>query len=438
MPAPIPEAIKSKVIEQWLLSQSRDPIAKANNISTGAVSNIAKEYEERLGRDVLYGLREIGILLKREGLTPAHCAIGFRIMKMFADKGVDEEAAEHFVSDLYKECDRLGITPSNMVVHIEDLTKFSKDVRLPEIKDYVNNKIVQEKELDDKIRQHSDDIAGLELKKSQLERKYDLILEQSRRVEEGMKSYFGFKQELESHGISMTDDIPRFASTVKCIAEYGYDTQRVINEFNDTQYHQRKLRALQIAADEKQRDVARHESQDSSLVRAISLHSSILNVYNELDNAGFGIEKLKGLHKIIKKIAESNQISTGAAVDKFFKDTETQYDAKLGFEVEMDRLKTEIQVLKEKRKKELESLREQPFIGPIILRLIQLGLTEDEMLESSKMLLNLFKGPYSVKDIALGMIETIRAMVISRTRTSSGDRTIEILDKTREELSKLD
>ena len=86
MPAPIPEAIKSKVIEQWLLGQSRDSIAKANNISTGAVSNIAKEYEERLGRDVLYGLREIGILLKREGITPAQCAIGFRIMKMFTDK----------------------------------------------------------------------------------------------------------------------------------------------------------------------------------------------------------------------------------------------------------------------------------------------------------------------------------------------------------------
>ena len=243
MPAPIPEAIKSKVIEQWLLSQSRDSIAKANNISTGAVSNIAKEYEERLGRDVLYGLREIGILLKREGITPAQCAIGFRIMKMFADKGVDGEAAEHFVSDIFKECNRLEITPSNIVVHIEDLTKFSKDIRLPEIKDYINNKIVQEKELDDKIRQCSDDIAGLELKKSQLERKYDLILEQSRRVEEGMKSYFGFKQELESHGISMTDDIPRFASTIRCIADYGYDPQRVIKEFNDTQYHQEKLRA---------------------------------------------------------------------------------------------------------------------------------------------------------------------------------------------------
>jgi hypothetical protein len=138
------------------------------------------------------------------------------------------------------------------------------------------------------------------------------------------------------------------------------------------------------------------------------------------------------------KIAESNQISTRAAVDKFFKDIDTQYDAKLGLEAEKDRLNTEIQTLKEKRKKELESLKEQPFIGPIIIRLIQLGLTEDDILESSKVLLNLFKGPYSVKNIALDMIEAIQAMAISRTRTSSGERAIEVLGRAREELSKLD
>jgi len=265
-----------------------------------------------------------------------------------------------------------------------------------------------------------------------------LILEQSRRVEEGMKSYFGFKQGMENHGISMTDDIPRFASTVRCMADYGYDPQRVIIEFNDTQYHQGRLRALQITADDKQKDVSRLESQNSSLVRAISFHSGILDVYNELNYAGFGIEKLKRLHETIRKIGKANQISTWAAVDKFFEDIETQYDAKLGFEAEKDRLNTEIRVLKEKRKKELENLREQPFIGAIIIRLIQLGLTEDDILQSSKMLLNLFKGHYSVKSIALGMIMNIRAMAISRARTSSGDRTIEILDKAREELSKLD
>src|ERR671919_160753 len=101
----------------------------------------------------------------------------------------------------------------------------------------------------------------------------------------------------------MSDDIPKFASTVRCIAEYGYDRQRVIKEFNDTQYHQDKWRPLKIAADEKQKDVdkkqnevARLEGQNSSLVQAISSHSSILNVYNELNNRGFDIEKLKRLH----------------------------------------------------------------------------------------------------------------------------------------------
>lgn len=57
MPAPIPEAIKSKVIELWLLGYSRDSMASANTISAGAVSNIVKEWEDKLGRDVMRGLR---------------------------------------------------------------------------------------------------------------------------------------------------------------------------------------------------------------------------------------------------------------------------------------------------------------------------------------------------------------------------------------------
>jgi hypothetical protein len=304
------------------------------------------------------------------------------------------------------------------VVHIEDLIKFSKDVRfVPEIEGYMNEKILQEKGLDEKKRQLRNDIAALELKKSKLEGEYDLILWKSKRAEEEMKSYFGLKQELENHGISMTDDIPNFVSTVRCMAEYGYDPVRVIKEFNDIQYHQDKLRALKIAADEKQKEVARLEGQKSSLVQVISSHSITLNVYNVLNNAGFDIEKLERLYETIMKIAESNQISNWLAIDKFFRDIDTQYEPKLGFEAERDRLNTEIQKLKERRQKESESLRDQPFISPIIVKLIQSGLTGDDILECSKILPNLFKGPYSVKDIALSMMETIKALILMKAKT---------------------
>lgn len=126
MSAPIPETAKSKAIEMWLLGNSGDSIASTNNISTGAVSNIVKEWEVRIGKDVMRGLRDIGVLLKKEGLSTAQCAIGFRIMKMLASQGADAEATEHFVSDLYKECNRRGITPSNIVTHIDDLINSQK------------------------------------------------------------------------------------------------------------------------------------------------------------------------------------------------------------------------------------------------------------------------------------------------------------------------
>jgi hypothetical protein len=126
MPAPISEPIKSRVVEMWLFGHNRDYVASVNRISTGAVSNIVKEWEAKIGKDVLRGLRELGVLLKREGLSPAQCAIGFRIMKIFADKGEDAETAEHFVLGIYTECNKLGFTPSNIVDHIEDLAKILK------------------------------------------------------------------------------------------------------------------------------------------------------------------------------------------------------------------------------------------------------------------------------------------------------------------------
>ena len=76
MPAAIPEIIKSQVIAHWLQGLCRDAIARANNISTGAVSNIIKLWTNEIGKYEADALRELAKSLKREGLSPAQCAIG--------------------------------------------------------------------------------------------------------------------------------------------------------------------------------------------------------------------------------------------------------------------------------------------------------------------------------------------------------------------------
>jgi hypothetical protein len=161
MPAAIPETIKSQVIIQWLQGLSRDAIARDNNISTGAVSNIINEWTNTLGKYEADALRELAKSLKIAGLSPAQCAIGFRTMKILSEQGIDGETAEHFISDIYKKCERLGATPSKIVTCIEGLVKFSDQVPLPEIEGYINQQTVKKIELDYKLQGLKDQISTL-------------------------------------------------------------------------------------------------------------------------------------------------------------------------------------------------------------------------------------------------------------------------------------
>ena len=285
MPAAIPEMIKSRVIPQWLQGLSRDAIARDNNISTGAASNIINEWSNAFGIYEADALRELAKLLKTAGLSPAQCAIGFRAMKILSEQGIDGEIAERLISDTYKKCKNLGLTPIKIATYIEELIKFSDHVPLPEIEDYINQKTVKKIELDKELQELSDQISTLQEQKLELEKSRDLALEQKRKANEEMKSYFETKQELDKHKISITEDIQKFAKSVRGIAEYGYEPKKVIAEFEDIRYLARKREALEIGIDVMQKNLAKLKQQDYSLRNAINLHSENLSVYNELANS---------------------------------------------------------------------------------------------------------------------------------------------------------
>lgn len=98
---------------------------------------------------------------------------------------------------------------------------------------------------------------------------------------------------------------------------------------------------------------------------------------------------------------------------------ETNFDAKLGFESEKESRILKIQTLKEEREKMLQIQSVQPFIGPIIVKLLQLGLTENDILKVGETYLNLLNRTFSLEDLAKGMIETIDTMTAMTTTTSS-------------------
>jgi hypothetical protein len=95
---------------------------------------------------------------------------------------------------------------------------------------------------------------------------------------------------------------------------------------------------------------------------------------------GFGSSQLKTLLDKTINIAISNGINPWLAVSKFIEDVETQYNTKLGFESQIEKLKIEIQELGKEREKELQRLKVQPYVGSVITGLLQRGLTEPDIL----------------------------------------------------------
>lgn len=68
------------MIQQWLEGKSRDVIAAENGLSAGAVTNLVNEWRQALGRLAAADeLRDLAIILKKIGIIPAKCALGFRV-----------------------------------------------------------------------------------------------------------------------------------------------------------------------------------------------------------------------------------------------------------------------------------------------------------------------------------------------------------------------
>jgi hypothetical protein len=78
-------------------------------------------------------------------------------------------------------------------------------------------------------------------------------------------------------------------------------------------------------------------------------------------------------------------------VQKFYKDIEEQYNDKIGFELQLNKLQTEIATVSINLNFSRRALLDQPLVGPSLQRLFSKGVVEQDIVE----LANLFERSYS-------------------------------------------
>jgi hypothetical protein len=198
----------SLVIKQWLEGVKRDMIAANNGLSAGAVTNIVNDFRRGLGSAVVDDLRDLGVTFRKVGITPAQCALGFRVaMMMVAKLGVkeeeeeEEEELESFILDVYNRCIDLGLSPDNIALHIKDLIEFSKTngtnnnyiLPLSQISEFIPQKADEKKKLEEEIQTLKSQIKILDKEKSNSEHRRAQALYEEHLTNGELKSYSDFE-----------------------------------------------------------------------------------------------------------------------------------------------------------------------------------------------------------------------------------------------------
>jgi hypothetical protein len=129
MPSAIDESIKRKVIQQWITGDSRDKIAKDNNIGAGTVTSIVSNYKLELETLDFDSIRQLSIEIRKQGLNWSDLASHFRLYNYFIKSGASEEKVESFIANVSSTGD--DIPPENIIQCVNQLFNISKSELIP-------------------------------------------------------------------------------------------------------------------------------------------------------------------------------------------------------------------------------------------------------------------------------------------------------------------
>lgn len=384
MPTRHPDSIKSAAIQQWLEGKPRDLIADDTGSSSGAVTNIIDEWRQNLGIPIANDLRELAVTLKKIGITANQCAAGFRIAMILIKCGVGDNEFFSFISQIYDNCKKLDLSPEKIISHLKDLLYFSESMSLSQIREYVEQKASEKRRLEKDIENMRTQIQTLEQEKSYSEELRDNAVKHEKMTTANLQWYSNLKTELNKYRIPI-EDLSLFAKAVHGIGQYGYDVNKIIAEFSEQEFLRRQLEFYRHTIPVLENKCVTLNGLCTSLGQMLNFNRQKLSQSDELEQMGFGLKELKLIWHTINEIAEANNISSDQAVQKFFKDVEEQYDDKLGFEPKLDTLRSEFSALNKGLNSSRTALLAQPLVGPVIQRLFYNGVSEQDIIDLSKL-----------------------------------------------------
>ena len=210
-------------------------IAVDTGLSAGAVTNIINQWRRGLSYPLADDLRELAVTFKKIGITATQCVLGFRLATIMIKLGVNEQEFEYFISQIYNDSKNLDLQPDKIAYYLDELLKFSKDMSLSQIPDYIKQKTNEKSKLEKDIEELQEKIKQLEEEKLAAEELLNASLENESRTSFILTWYSNLKTELNKYKIPL-EDVSLFVKAIRGLGEYGYDIDKIIAELSEIDF----------------------------------------------------------------------------------------------------------------------------------------------------------------------------------------------------------
>jgi hypothetical protein len=334
-------------------------------------------------------LRELAIKLKKNGLTVRDCAKGLRMLMIFKKYGItedeDQEKVIYFLKEVYTKCQEVGLTPKQVFVHIIDILKFSSEISISQIPQYMQKRIEQKKkQIESTVQKLFKKIDGLADTQMKTEQEIERLSKKKETMTRTYQTFAILKSKLKQYGIEM-ENIEQFVKCVVGVLKENYNHVQILSKIADYETLEKNSRYYNEQVNLKKDELAK-------LMQDIDLHQKKLtplkiklDMINELEMMGCGINEFRTLNNMLNEIGEDNKQSFDVIRKQFF-DAVKNYEEVVGSRKEIDRLNNELKGLQAQTMKEREKYNAYPKIIGSITRLSSAGISEEDIVKIDKIL----------------------------------------------------
>jgi septal ring factor EnvC (AmiA/AmiB activator) len=376
----ISDSDREEVIRRRLSNQTFDRIAFEMGISHGSAVKIQKDSINKLEQRDASAVLTLGRVINKQGITPAQCAEGARLVAIMQQLGATPENLDRFLSDLNSKVITKGMAPSAVATTLMQASTLSQELEVPldRIPEALKNAYDTLDEINAQITDSSSKLAHLR-------DEVQSALDEAHATHEKMALFLNVEKKLGGLSLSL-DNLDDIVNVIYNMKELGSDPSKLAMALATVNSLQEQKQELEADIEGTQEHVRFLEEEIAETNTRLAALSEIQEFLNRFDALGINKNLLEDLLFVITEIAEHRSIPLSLAAAFFLAEVVADYEAVLGFKAALQNLEDKIRKASAQLEHEETTLAELRDAVNAITLLHNRGVREKHLVDWEKVM----------------------------------------------------